>query len=128
MLKELQVNDQKPDIICLQEVDHFDEIYKPQLELLGYDMEVEYRREIDAKLIGWDKTKFKLLKKQKINHEDLIPRYGEHGKLFKRGNVGITCLLEHLETQEKILVTNTHLHWNPKFDFVKYGQGFWLLN
>ena len=22
---------------------------------------------------------------------------------------------------------NTHIHWNPKFDFVKYAQAFWLL-
>jgi len=26
-----------------------------------------------------------------------------------------------------MLVANTHLHWNPKFDYVKFGQSFWLL-
>jgi mRNA deadenylase 3'-5' endonuclease subunit Ccr4 len=26
-----------------------------------------------------------------------------------------------------MLVVNTHIHWNPKLDFVKYGQSFWLL-
>ena len=23
-------------------------------------------------------------------------------------------------------MANTHLHWNPKLDFVKYAQAFWL--
>ena len=26
-----------------------------------------------------------------------------------------------------MLVVCTHMHWNPKLDFVKYGQAFWLL-
>ena len=24
------------------------------------------------------------------------------------------------------MVANTHLHWNPKFDYVKYAQAFYL--
>ena len=36
-------------------------------------------------------------------------------------------MLEHLETGKPFLVVNTHIHWNPKFDYVKYGQAFWLL-
>ena len=63
---------------------------------------------------------------RKIHHEDLIARYGGNEK-FKKGNVGIICQLEHLETRKSFLVVNTHLYWNPKFDFVKYGQAFWLL-
>jgi mRNA deadenylase 3'-5' endonuclease subunit Ccr4 len=26
------------------------------------------------------------------------------------------------------VVANTHIHWNPKFDYVKYAQGFWLVH
>ena len=42
-----------PEIICFQEVDNYNEFYKKELELLGYDTEVAYRRNIDAELIGW---------------------------------------------------------------------------
>lgn len=26
-----------------------------------------------------------------------------------------------------MVVADTHIHWNPKFDYVKYAQGFWLI-
>ena len=62
-----------------------------------------------------------------IKHEDLVERYGKYGKMFKRGNVGLLCLLEHIPSKTQIIVANTHLYWNSKFDFVKFGQAFWLL-
>jgi CCR4-NOT transcription complex subunit 6 len=57
----------------------------------------------------------------------LVEKYGEMGKLFKRGNVGLICLIKHKESNQKILVACTHIHWNPKYDFVKYGQAFWMM-
>ena len=78
-------------------------------------------------MIGWQRDKFRLIKQRKIIHEDLVDRYDKDGEYFKRGNVGNICLLEHIQTGGIIAVVNTHLYWNPKFDFVKYGQAFWLL-
>ena len=52
-----------PDIICLQEVDHFDSFYKPHLTNMGYDTELHYRRNKDAELIGWKRDIFRLVKK-----------------------------------------------------------------
>mmetsp|Transcript_25619 Transcript_25619/g.39418 ORF Transcript_25619/g.39418 Transcript_25619/m.39418 type:complete len:136 (+) Transcript_25619:479-886(+) len=90
-------------------------------------MELHWRKGKDAELVAWRKDKFKLVKCVKIEHEDLIPRYGEWGKYFKRGNVGVLCLLKHKETKSHLLVVNTHLYWNRTYDYVKYGQTFWLL-
>lgn len=61
-----------------------------------------------------------------VEHNDLYKRYNE--KDFEgRGNVSIICLLEHIKTKKRVVVTNTHIFWNPKLDFVKYGQANWLL-
>lgn len=78
-------------------------------------------------MVGWQREKFSLLKKRKIVYEELIDRYDTDGHLFKKGNVGNICLLRHLESEQKMIVVSTHMHWNPKLDYVKYGQAFWLL-
>ena len=87
-----------------------------------------WRRETDAELIGF-REEFKAFDKAEIHHEDLIGRYRTYGEeivgKFRRGNVGLILGLEH-ESGAKIIVANSHLHWNPKFDFVKYAQAFWL--
>ena len=49
----MEIAHDNAEIICLQEVDHYDEIYKPKLEALGYQTQVVYRRGIDAELIAW---------------------------------------------------------------------------
>lgn len=78
-------------------------------------------------MIGWKRDQYEFVDSQEIHHEDLIQRYGENGKFFKRGNVGLLCLLKHRRSCKQVVVVNTHNHWNPKYDFVKYGQAFWLL-
>ena len=55
-----------------------------------------------------------------VEHNDLYERYKEEA--FKdRGNVSIICLIEHNQTKKRLIITNTHIFWNPKLDFVKYG-------
>lgn len=45
--------DSKPEIICFQEIDNYEKFYKGELDQLGYDTEVAWRRNTDAELIGW---------------------------------------------------------------------------
>ena len=68
---------------------------------------------------------FKLIDHVKIDHNELVNRY--NSSKFKKGNVGLICLLHHLESGKKLVVVNSHIHWNSSYDFVKFGQGFWLL-
>ena len=84
----MEIEQDQAEIICLQEVDHFDTIYGPKLQDMGYETQIVYRRNIDAELIGWKKGVFKMVEKQEINHEDLVPKYGN---AYKRGNVGLIC-------------------------------------
>jgi hypothetical protein len=76
-----------------------EEFYKSKLEAIGYDFELHYRRGLDAVLIGWKRDAFRLVSKKELEHEDLIERYPDFAKDFKRGNVGLICLLEHTQTK-----------------------------
>jgi hypothetical protein len=46
---------------------------------------------------------------------------------LKKGKTGIIVLLKHTKSQRLIVLTNSHFEWDPKKDFIKYGQSFWLL-
>jgi len=52
----------KPNIICLNEVDNYKHYYRPNLESLGYETVVIWRKKNDATLIGWDYREFNLLR------------------------------------------------------------------
>ena len=51
------------DLVCLQEVDHYADIYKPFLTRLGYEFYTEWRKEDDACLLGFKKDKFEFIDK-----------------------------------------------------------------
>ena len=121
--------DQKADIICLQEVDQYEEFYGPKLSELGYECILNYR-EPDAALVGWDKNKFKLISKKDINYNDIItcPKYEKFSpSLSQSDNVGVIALLQNLETKSHVLAVSTHLFFNPNFDHQKFAQTYWLL-
>ena len=71
-------------------MDHYKDYYNPELTKLGYETEVHWRKNTDALLIGWQKTKYKFVKSAKICHNDLNEIFG---KDFIKGNVGLICLL-----------------------------------
>lgn len=53
VLREIAEGPELPDLICLQEIDHYKCFYKPGLEELGYESRIAYRRGIDGVLVGW---------------------------------------------------------------------------
>ena len=59
IISEIRQSD--ADIVCLQEVDHFEDTYKPVLEGMGYEFRFEYRRRRDAVLIAFKADKYLLL-------------------------------------------------------------------
>ena len=56
ILEELKYSNS--DIICLQEVDHIEDFYRPQLEGMGYSIHEAYRRGKDAVVVGYKKEEF----------------------------------------------------------------------
>ena len=78
-------------------------------------------------MIGYKKDKFKMLQTEDIRYNDLCEKFVESEVYFRRHNVGKMSVLENLETGTKLVVVNTHMFWNNKYDYIKYAQGNWLM-
>ena len=73
-MKEIE-DDSLPDLIGLQELDHYYEFWKPKLSEIGYETIINPRIKKDSVLIGWKRNKFQLVEKQGIFYDDIIERY-----------------------------------------------------
>lgn len=121
-----------PDIICLQEVDKFQELHE-ELKSRGYGGINKERTGIatDGCAIFWRTSRFELL------HEESI----EYSKLGLRDNVAQICVLESKhsgnaqvgvidsENSERkiggvnrVVVCNIHVLFNPRRGEIKLGQ------
>lgn len=97
IIKEIFGQETLSDIICLQEVDNFEEVYKPQFDKHGYSYELNYRKNKDAVLISYNNQKFKLVDKMPINYNDIGKLHGWSDD-YQKCNKALLCLLEHKES------------------------------
>lgn len=126
----------KPDVLCLQELDHF-EFWDEQLQLHGF-RGVYLKRpseKTDGIAVFYNQSKFKMLDTHivdynMINNLDGV-RSPEIEMRYKRNNVG---LLVHLETLSKsnsksksFVVATTHTYWDPRLADLKLRQSHMLL-
>lgn len=145
------------DIVCLQEVDHFDDSFKPFLIANHYDFEYAQRPgRQDGLLIAFKRQKFFRLKSLIVHHDDLarvnpsILRPLRKSAL-QRHNIALVVLLRVLPNPNvsskylqsdvlhhgfplaefwsgrSIAVCTTHLFWNPAFPDIKLTQAMYLL-
>lgn len=120
-----EIKESDPDLVCLQEVDNYKTVYEPFLNEMGYECHTEWRREDnDAVLIGYKKDKFELRDTLHIQYNDLKKRFRH--SIFLKSNTAIVAKLRLKATFKDFIVATTHIHWNPKLDFIKYGQMFYL--
>ncbi|KAK7103695.1 protein angel homolog 2-like isoform X2 [Littorina saxatilis] len=115
-----------PDILNLQEVhrEHFLEYLKPRLNKLGYVGGYVKRTgdKTDGCATMWKKDKFRLLRSTPVNYC--------RGGLLDRDNIAIVVELQPIrsgidlqdETDDKIVVANTHLLFNPRRGDIKLAQ------
>lgn len=120
IIKEIFEQGRLSDIICLQEVDKFEQVYQAEFDKHGYAYELNYRNNKDAVLVGYNKSKFKLVDKLPVSFNDIGVLNG-WSEDYQKGNQALLCLLEHLETGQKFVIVSTHFHWNSDLDFVKYA-------
>ncbi|CDW80670.1 potential mrna deadenylase and ccr4-not complex subunit ccr4p [Stylonychia lemnae] len=113
-----EIKQSNSDIICLQEVDHIHDFYKPNLEQLGYSIQYTLRREKDAVLVGYKKDYFLLLHQEPVDYNEIMAIYQD--KSFLRHNKAQICLLEHIESKLKLIVISSHLFWGE--DNIKSAQ------
>ncbi len=112
-----------PDILCLQECDFdlFSEYYLPNLEALGYicHYKASTSNRIVINVICYKRRAFVMEEEFKIDLNDELSKRDETFNKFKDA---IIINLTHLPSKKSIVIANTHLYWNPEFEFVKYGQ------
>ena len=124
IIKEIGDREDRPDIICLQEVDHIKSFYGQQLTNLGYKFIFDYRDNKDATLLAWKSDKYTLIKGKDIQYGKLKDRFGAD---FERNNVGMVVQLKENSSNKDIVIANSHYHWHPMDDFVKYAQAHMML-
>lgn len=125
-----------PDIICLQEVDHWRDWEEP-LAGLGYENTYLARggSKQDGCSISYKSDRFLLVDRFELRFDDLA-NFGlpdEHR--IRKHCVALGLVLRPLDAPEgtgermdpyNIFVVTTHLFWNPKFEDVKIQQAVYL--
>jgi mRNA deadenylase 3'-5' endonuclease subunit Ccr4 len=111
------------DIVCLQEVDHYEDFYKPQLEELGYEVVFEQKTgKPDGEIIAFKKDKFQLLDRKHVVKMDLQHKYQDNEE-FKKGGIALFAKIQSLTKPSVVLnIVNTHLFWDPKCEHVRFLQ------
>lgn len=112
-----------PDVLCLQECDFdlFSEYYLPNLEALGYNChyKASSSNRIVINVVCYKKKLFTAIEEFKIDLNDELTKRDEAFNKFKDATV---INMTHNPTGKRLVVVNTHLYWNPEYEFVKYGQ------
>lgn len=120
------LQEQNSDIVCLQEVDHPEDIKKDLLEL-GYSNVIFAQRNGGRQdgLVTAFKPTFDIVL-QSIVYFDELSRtsfgsiVGE--ERIKKHNIALIIGLCHRKSNNLIVVGNTHLYWNPNSEDVKLFQ------
>ncbi|ODV61618.1 CCR4-NOT core exoribonuclease subunit CCR4 ASCRUDRAFT_33819 [Ascoidea rubescens DSM 1968] len=130
------------DIVCLQEVETntFELFWVPLMEKHGYKsyfscktrfktMAPASAKKVDGCAIFYKTRKFQLLDKSTIEFTSFVMSHNNFKKtddIFNRfmnkDNVAIVVYLQHKFTGNNLILSNTHLHWDPNYNDVKAMQ------
>ncbi|KAG7394236.1 RNA exonuclease ngl2 [Phytophthora boehmeriae] len=120
----------EPDIVCLQEVDHFEDFFEPKLQKAGF-VGVYKRRTgettHDGCAIFIKKSKCRIVSSHPIEY------FVEDDPVLNRHNIALAAVVETIErnsgsTPKRFVVANTHLLFNPGRGEIKIAQLDMLLN
>ena len=124
----------RADILCLQEVDHYEDFYLQALDKAGFSTASLYEKRSGRKdgcLIAYQPDKLTLQASKRVDYDDLTDVYkGDEFKAidFKRANLAIVALFTKNDDEHKELcIANTHIYWNPSRPEVKAAQASYLL-
>lgn len=130
------------DIICLQEVETrtFHEFWSPVMAAVGYKgfffsktrsktMGEQESKKVDGCATFYRTSKFQFVQKQNFEYNSVCmgsDKYKKTKDLFNRfmnkDHVALIVQLQHIESGERVIIVNTHLHWDPAFNDVKALQ------
>lgn len=119
------------DVVCLQEVDHFESFYRPTLKAMGYkSLFLKRPSKRDGCVVSFRSDRFHLVGTKELNLDALSfidgDRKSSKSKFFKN-NVALFAALRDTSTGRVFIVANCHIHWNPSLEDVKIAQVAFLL-
>eukprot|EP01125_Pyxidicula_operculata_P018599 TRINITY_DN6617_c0_g1_i1.p1 TRINITY_DN6617_c0_g1~~TRINITY_DN6617_c0_g1_i1.p1 ORF type:complete len:388 (-),score=29.98 TRINITY_DN6617_c0_g1_i1:16-1179(-) len=107
------------DLLCLQEIDKFEDI-KTELKDLNYDGVFAQKRGRDGSALFWKTSSFDLIKTKKVK---LSGNYGVTTQHM--GQIAILAHLKH-KNQKDLVVVVTHLKSSPEYASVRLSQAVCL--
>lgn len=130
------------DLVCLQEVETrtYHEFWQPLMAAAGYKgfffsktraktMSEQESKKVDGCATFFRASKFQLIQKHHLEYNTVCmgsDRYKKTKDLFNRfmnkDHVALITYLQHTDSGEKVVLVNTHLHWDPAFNDVKALQ------
>ncbi|CDS06803.1 hypothetical protein LRAMOSA09328 [Lichtheimia ramosa] len=137
------------DIVCLQELslDLYEDEFREEFRLRGdYDsvyypksraktMSGTERGHVDGCATFFKSSKFELIEvhlleynQKALQRADFKKSADIYNRVMTKDNIAVLTMLENKETLDRILVANTHLHWDPSFADVKLVQVGMLLD
>eukprot|EP01041_Mallomonas_annulata_P005919 gene5919-11947_t len=123
------LNESNADIICLQEVDHFEDCYSEYFSQNGFKAIYLKRNDReDGCLTAYKQNLFHLEEKLEIQFDDLAEPYTPSMKQkYLRQNCALILKLSIISNPHKSFwVSNSHLFWNPNYPEVKLAQSCYL--
>ncbi|KAI8374608.1 Endonuclease/exonuclease/phosphatase [Radiomyces spectabilis] len=131
------------DIFCLQEVEmgrfedtlqhHFkeegdyDSIFYPKSR--AKTMSEKERRVVDGCATFYRASKFNIIEhylleynQKALQRPDFKKTEDIYNRVMNKDNIAILTMLENKQTLERVLVANSHVHWDPSFADVKLVQ------
>lgn len=119
------------DVICLQEMDRYEEHWRKQFTKMRYSS--VYKRRTRSKSDGcavfWRDSVFSLVESDSVEFNDLavFSNMNRVDEQRATDNVAIMVVLRHKATNRLLIVVNVHLFWDPSFPEIKLEQCFYLL-
>lgn len=129
----------RPNVICMQEVETrtYEEHWAPLMLSHGYrgqfhvktrarTMSEKNAKKVDGCAIFYQESVFKLVDKKDLEYGSYFMNQRASRDVFNRfqtkDNVANILVLQHISSGNKVVVANTHLHWDPEFNDVKALQ------
>ncbi|KAI7866140.1 Endonuclease/exonuclease/phosphatase [Spinellus fusiger] len=132
-----------PDIICLQEVEMglYEDTLREELREMGNYESVFYpksraktmsqkeKRSVDGCATFYRVSKFSLVEDcllefncTALQRQDFKKTEDFYNRVMTKDNISVMTVLQTKKTFERVLVANSHIHWDPSFADVKLVQ------
>jgi len=125
------------DFVCLQEVDLYEEVIEPHLNILGYiGVNSKIKGKADCCAVFWNQKEYELVTSELIKFDDLVldnEEFFNESKIsgleqsFLRKNTACCCVFNAINKGNTVIVVSAHLYWNPNYEYVKLAQAKYLL-